>query len=645
MKKIISLTLSAAVLFSTAVFATDAYTIKKQARKSEANGDYANAKTYYEQLAAATKGTDDKWSYIEAVNKVNAFTNELDLYTLTDNSQINYNAPLEPTSGVYFGECVNSVSETHANESMMLVYADYGQTDFMNTLNKKLQQAKSLNQVVEIALNFPYHGEQLDSIIADTDYIDQLCDVLKNYQDVKIFLRIGAEPNDWTPDAEKYKQAFCKVVNVVKTVSNGNIAYVWSVTHASSANMNDYYPGDDYVDWVGVSGYGTKYFPYGDTYDVNSATYKFGNYADPLNVVREVVNCYGDRKPIMISEGGSAYQTNKPIYETDVNWAVLNLKRFYSTVMMKYPQVKLIGYFNKKMDGESSFYDLDSCTELRQAYDYMTSMPWFIRPKHATAKCFKKLSSTINVNDKLEIYALAYTFGDSQPRVDYRIDGTWVNAALYIPYQTILDLSELSDGTHSLEVTLISEGKTKETKTYTINKISSKAVNSSNGFSDISSLGQIQQNAVKSVMDKSIINGYDDGTFRPFNTLTRAEFATMVCRAFNYTQSGKCTFSDATEHWASEYIKPCVDAGAISGVGNNKFEPDSTVLVAQASKILTVCKGLVNGDIDALDYPSAFTSVAKTSGMYANTVSASEKTLNDSLSRIDAAIIFANLLR
>ena len=604
MKKILILILTfAAVISFTSVpaFAEDTYTLSQKARQYEANGDYPNAKIYYERLAdLAAKNPNDKWIYLEASNKARAYTNEFDLYTLTDNVQAFYNAPLVPQSGVYFGECVNSVLEKYPRESMMLVYAEYGHSEFLNTLNVKLSQARELNQVVELALNFSYGNEYLDYIISDTEYIREFCDVLSNYQDLKIFLRIGAEPNDWQPDPEKYKQAFIKVSNAAKTVSVGNIASVWSVTHASSADMNDYYPGDEYADWVGISAYGTKYFPAGDSYDVNSAVFKFGNYADPINIVREVVTRYGDRKPIMIAEGGSAYQTIRPVSETDVDWAVINLKRFYSSVMMKYPQIKLIGYFNQYMEGAGSFYNLSGCHELRQAYDYMTSMPWFIQNGQTSAKNFEKADGSISAGNYLNIYALAYTFGDNQPRVDYRIDGQWVNAALYVPYQTTLDLRSLSDGVHSLEAIMTSAGNVKERKTYTLYKTSAA---SDNSFIDTDMLNSVQLNAIKTVASQGIINGYEDGTFRPYSSLTRAEFAAMICRLYGYSSNGKCTFGDASGHWASEYIKSCTDAGAVNGIGNNLFAPDNEISTAQAAKILTICSSMVSNNTNSLEYP------------------------------------------
>lgn len=627
----------------------------------EALGQYENSVEYHRKYAecAAVMGWDDGVRVSTA--KANAFTTSLDLYTLTDSPVKYYGAKLEPQTGTYFGQVYEA---SDARDSMIIIYQEYGQSYMLNWLNRALTEARAANKAVELALNFPQYGSQLDSIINDTAFLADFCTLLSNYKDVRIFLRIGAEMNVWQdlPDAEKFKRAFIKIASDVRRVNN-NIAIVWSVAHTSTngVEMNDFYPGDEYVDWVGISAYGVKYFQ-GKRWDdnINEIYFKAGDGAEPTKLVEEVVTKYGSRKPIMIAEGGSARETYGSVNESHTEWARLNMMRFYSTLMMKYPQIKLIGYFNKRMNGETQCYEINSVPELKNAYTAVTSMPWFIQNGQSAAKSFKQIDGVIETSDSLEIYALPYVFKDQQPRVDYRIDGKWVGATVYLPYGAVLDLSGLSDGDHTLEAVVTSGGTERIKRTYTLRKNASSSSGSGSAtesgsaaageFNDTAALNNSQKNALKFAAEKGIIDGYDDGSFKPENRLTRAEFAAMVCRAYGYKTGGQSGFSDMIGHWADGYVKACTNAGAIDGVGDNKFSPDSCVLMEHASKILTVCGGFTDGE--GVIYPNGYIKTANDNKLYLNTSfypSDSESIFErlievrgTELSRIDAAVMFYN---
>ncbi|MDO5396376.1 MAG: S-layer homology domain-containing protein [bacterium] len=109
---------------------------------------------------------------------------------------------------------------------------------------------------------------------------------------------------------------------------------------------------------------------------------------------------------------------------------------------------------------------------------------------------------------------------------------------------------------------------------------------------DTTSLNQYQKAAINYVTENAIMTGYDDGTIKPYNSITRAEFAAMMCRRFGFTTSEKSLFDDVQDtHWASSYIRACTDKGAINGIGDNKFNPDGMVTFEQAVKIITVLCG------------------------------------------------------
>lgn len=616
-------------------------------------GDYEAAAFYYEKYLPY--GNYFGWTdgVKIAQSKISALPSTLDLYTLTDRPVIYYGAKNEPASGTLFGQ----ISETSkANESMVLAYQEYGDTSTLNWLERvMLKDASASGKAVELALNFPGEGSQLDSIISDTSFINRFCRILAEYKDLPIYLRIGAEMNVWNDraDAGKYIAAFRKIAQAARDAST-NVATVWSVAHTSpiDIDMNVFYPGDEYVDWVGISAYAVRYFQgrqWSETESYNEIYFKSGDGADPVRLVKDVVERYGDRKPIMLAECGSARYTRGEVYAESEEWARLNMLRMYSTVLMAYPQVKLIAYFNKSTPDEAQDYDMAGSPSMEAAFNSITSRPWFIQKGDSSAKSFKPIGDTIYASGgSLDLYALPYTFKDQQPRVDYYIDGAWAGAAAELPYGAYLDVSALTDGTHTLEAVVTSNGTERIRKSYSLVKTSSGSdIGGSNIsgtddggiFNDISSLSRTQQKAVEFVYNKGIVNGYEDGSFRPYANITRAEFSAMICRGFGYEPKENCSFSDAKDHWASPYIKACVDIGAINGVGGGLFAPEEYVTTDQAAKILTICAGFASTNTA---YPNGFMIAARNNGIFDYTENTG---IEVPLSRTDAAAMFYGALK
>ena len=68
-------------------------------------------------------------------------------------------------------------------------------------------------------------------------------------------------------------------------------------------------------------------------------------------------------------------------------------------------------------------------------------------------------------------------------------------------------------------------------------------------FSDVS-VGAWYATAVNTLVELDVLSGYEDGTFRPNNAVTRAEFVTAVCKCFDSLSTGSAGFSDVSGHWA-----------------------------------------------------------------------------------------------
>jgi len=95
-------------------------------------------------------------------------------------------------------------------------------------------------------------------------------------------------------------------------------------------------------------------------------------------------------------------------------------------------------------------------------------------------------------------------------------------------------------------------------------------------------------------MEKSgIINGYADGTFRPDNYITRAEFATMASRFDMLPDVNENIFSDVTTlHWAFFNINSAYKKGWINGYpGDTNFYPSHPIKRCEAVTIVNRMTG------------------------------------------------------
>lgn len=87
---------------------------------------------------------------------------------------------------------------------------------------------------------------------------------------------------------------------------------------------------------------------------------------------------------------------------------------------------------------------------------------------------------------------------------------------------------------------------------------------------------------------RGIINGYEDGTFKPNNYVTRAQAVVMVVKALGLPLTYQSSvFSDvASDYWAKDYINTAIRNGIISGYSNGTFKPNNYVTRAQMASIL-----------------------------------------------------------
>jgi S-layer homology domain. len=130
--------------------------------------------------------------------------------------------------------------------------------------------------------------------------------------------------------------------------------------------------------------------------------------------------------------------------------------------------------------------------------------------------------------------------------------------------------------------------------------------------------------AVNSLAELGVFTGDENGRFNPDNTITRAEFATIMVRLLGEEERAKnvsaSNFSDVpASHWANGYIAIAVEYGLVSGYGNGKFGPGDTLTYEQAIAMLVRYMGLEEQAQTQGGWPQGHVSIAEDLDITTNT--------------------------
>ena len=180
-----------------------------------------------------------------------------------------------------------------------------------------------------------------------------------------VFISIDHEMNgNWYPysqaypgsrtTASDYAVAWQHIVTLFRQNGADNVAWVWSpnVPDVGGIPYAAYYPGDDYVDWIGVSFYS-------------------GNDATAMD---DIYKKYSEKKPFFITEWATAPEKSRynPNFPGEVAW----VKTFFQSLNERYPRVKAISWFNwNQADGD---YRLQRVPEQATAYAADVAAPRYL---------------------------------------------------------------------------------------------------------------------------------------------------------------------------------------------------------------------------------------------------------------------------
>jgi hypothetical protein len=193
------------------------------------------------------------------------------------------------------------------------------------------------------------------------DYIKRWANEVKELGE-PVFFRFANEMNgDWDPwcawfygkDQDLFTEAWKRVYNLFEEAGADNAYFVWNPHDRSFPDFNWnnphlYYPGDEYVDWIGLTGYNNGVSHDGDKWRDFDTIYK--------DIYYEYLTLYPD-KPFMITE----FASNEAGGDKAV-W----IRDAFNKLAYGYPRIKVAVWFNQ-VDGRWE-YPIDSSIEAKLAF-------------------------------------------------------------------------------------------------------------------------------------------------------------------------------------------------------------------------------------------------------------------------------------
>lgn len=179
----------------------------------------------------------------------------------------------------------------------------------------------------------------------------------------------------------------------------------------------------------------------------------------------------------------------------------------------------------------------------------------------------------------------------------------------------LIENSNLSSGTtYICEVqTYSSQGEKAAYKSYKYTFVREKGK-----YDDVSE-NHKNYKAIKQLSVDGVLAGDGSGKFRPYDSITRAEFVKIICQTFGLKMKTKNkTFSDVKSHWAESFIYTAASHNLIAGVDEKNFAPNNNITYQQIAKIIVIQKGWENNALKLGGYPDGYVKVMINNNLFDN---------------------------
>ena len=450
---------------------------------SEMQGDLDGAITWAQrQLVFAEWLDKNVHSYKDTLLNGNARLEYLraaaepKIYALTDQPGLAFPGTAASAEGTWYGSTVDG-SDTSPYTALM--YVNFGERygakywiDYYKNTNPDFKKAVTKGGIIEFAWNFtPESTAGMEAVLSADRYIDTTLKTLGGLK-ATVLLRVGAEMNNWADsDPATFIQAFRKIADAARKYDN--IELVFSPDNISNRNhsFEEYWPGDEYVDWIGVSTYhNTNYTGQTPYYNVASEVYGVDAYygqglydSDPLVILRPLVRfAQTHGKPMMISECGFSYR-NPATGADQTSFAADQMNKFYSYVNMIYPQVKAVFYFDQDVTGS---YKLKGNSVISATYQNAIEENGGYRNEQDAETMNWHLMRNAEVKGSVKLATYAPFPGQNPTTVTYYLDGKAVATRTEAPYYYELDTTKLSAGEHTFWASAASGKFSRTTELY-----------------------------------------------------------------------------------------------------------------------------------------------------------------------------------
>lgn len=269
---------------------------------------------------------------------------------------------------------------------------------------------------------------------------------------IPIFLRFASEMNgEWVPwfgSPTLYKEKWRLVYNIMKEEAP-NVAMVWcpnwrpDVPNDTSRNIMAYYPGDEYVDWVGVN-----FYMWGPVYD--SLMNETG--ISPLSKIGAVYNKFPN-KPIMICEWAAAsreWRGAPPLPRITTDYCITHMQTVYNNLQQYFPRVKGVFWFNYNsyLINKSDFSLTNNQTVLN-TYKNVIQNPYYITNVNLNVPVISIPKKIVRSVDTIPVNIIC-----SRPisEAKFYINNSLIQTINAEPFNFIIDFGPYNDGELEVEV-------------------------------------------------------------------------------------------------------------------------------------------------------------------------------------------------
>lgn len=280
-----------------------------------------------------------------------------------------YLGVLDETAGAHLGNADNFERRVGRPVAVAFNYDTYGRPFPLAWARAQAERGR--------AIQIAWEPQQGLGVVRDDAYLNHwAADAARC--GTSVFLRFGGEMNGgwtvWGRNPVAYRRAFRLVHKVVNRHAS-NVAMVWAPNAVPFTNVGAYYPGDDAVDWVGISLYVVRF------YDDNLSRPAWGDH--PLGFIAPFYQKYAARKPFCLVECGITRRSRVEGRNAD-GFAAARIQDLFDAIRVRFPRLKMVCWFDRNnLTGASparrlNDYALPPGSLALQAWQNATADPYFL---------------------------------------------------------------------------------------------------------------------------------------------------------------------------------------------------------------------------------------------------------------------------